>query len=211
MSWLLTCEGREHHISGPYVGASDNVPTLSEIAHSLAQINRFTGHARRPYSVAEHSLLVLGIASHLGAAPDVQFAALMHDAHECITGDVASPIKHELGAAWARFEEQQQNLLLAHYGLHEVHQRHRSFLRHCDLVALATERRDLMPFDPEHHAAWPVLDTPGAEVAPSSSPAHQLMHLGAAALHWYDWEHLFETQASLLWEDHKAAQAEVAT
>ena len=200
MTWLLTCEGRPHYIAGPYVGTADNVPTLSEIAHSLAQINRFTGHARRPYSVAEHSLLVLGIASHLGASQEVQFAALMHDAHECIVGDVATPIKHVLGAVWSRFEEQQQNLLLHHYGLHEVHQAHRSFLRHCDLVALATERRDLMPFDPEMHAPWPVLDTPGAEVAPSNSPAHHLMHPDAAGSTWYNWAHLFETQAQMLWD-----------
>ena len=200
MTWLLTSEGREHHIAGPYVGASDNVPSLSEIAHSLAQINRFTGHARRPYSVAEHSLLVLGIACHLDAPPDLQFAALMHDAHECIVGDVATPIKHVLGAAWSRFEEQQQNLLLHHYGLHEVHQRHRSFLRHCDLVALSTERRDLMLFDPETHAPWPALDTPGAEVAPSNSPAHRLMHPDSTGPSWYSWAWLFETQASILWQ-----------
>jgi len=31
---------------------------LPDISHSLAIINRFTGHSRCPYSVAQHSVMV---------------------------------------------------------------------------------------------------------------------------------------------------------
>lgn len=104
MTWLLTHTGRQHFLTSPNAEHPDNVPSLGEIAHSLSQINRFTGHACRPYSVAEHSLLVADIAHSLGADKEAELCALMHDAHECITGDVASPIKQVLGEVWADFE-----------------------------------------------------------------------------------------------------------
>ena len=107
MSWLLTCQGREHYLAGPERDQPDNIPTLGEIAHSLAQINRFNGHCSRPYSVAEHSLFVADLAQAMGASEEVQLGALLHDAHECVTGDMSTPIKDELGAVWSKFENRQ--------------------------------------------------------------------------------------------------------
>lgn len=161
---ILTCHGREHSLEpgAPYV-----LPSVLEIAHSLAQINRFTGHCARPYSVAEHSLMVADIALvRFGAPPKVRLAALFHDAHECITGDVASPIKAVLGDAWRAFEDDQQTKLLQGYGLLATYQQHHALIKQCDLIALATERACLMNYVPGLHAPWPLLDTPGQEVAP---------------------------------------------
>ena len=142
MSWILTTTGREHELDGAAVFVTGNVPCLVEISHSLAQINRFTGHCARPYSVAEHSLLVADIArSYFNASPLIELTALMHDAHECITGDVASPIKSVLGDAWTQFENAQQSNLLLAYGLDEALQDNHQWIKHCDLIALATERR----------------------------------------------------------------------
>ena len=39
-------------------------------------------------------------------------------------------------------------------------------IKEADLIALATERRDLMRFDPARNLPWPALDTPGAVVHP---------------------------------------------
>lgn len=39
-----------------------------------------------------------------------------------------------------------------------------------------------------------------AEVAPSNSPAHRLMHPDSTGPSWYSWAWLFETQASILWQ-----------
>lgn len=199
MTWLLIATGREHHLTGAQVAAPGNAPSLIEIAHSLAQINRFTGHCSRPYSVAEHSMLVARIARQvMGVSPAVQLAALMHDAHECVTGDVASPIKQVLGPVWAAFEDAQQSALLAHYGLSAVWAEHHALIKRCDLIALATERRDLLPFHARIHAPWPVLDTPG-QVVPVFTQVIESRHTES----WSDWADDFEFAASELMDEAK--------
>lgn len=76
----------------------------SLLAASLSKINRFGGHTRRPYSVAEHSVLVaqnidvdaLSEQSYR-RIKEMKLLALLHDAHEAIVGDVVQPYK-----AWLR-------------------------------------------------------------------------------------------------------------
>jgi uncharacterized protein len=197
MSWTLTITGREHYLSGDKAVAADNVPGLPEIAHSLAQINRFTGHCKRPYSVAEHSLLVYQFAVADGADTKLKFAALMHDAHECICGDMATPIKHEVGYAWGAFEDYQQASVLEHYLLADVSRSYAHEIRRWDLEALATERRDLTAFNPALHAPWPVIDTPGRKVLPAPTP---LMTQWRMDFPWMGWRDRFHTEALLLLE-----------
>ena len=172
MTWLLTNTAREHRLVDYFAHPVDNptpyMPPLGEIGHSLAHINRFTGHACRAYSVAEHSLLVADMAVQDGHGYMVEICALMHDAHESVTGDVSTPAKQMLGNAWARFENAQQHALLAAYGLVVDMEQHKALIKHYDLKALATERRDLLPFNAAVHTPWPIIDTPGAEILPSA-------------------------------------------
>lgn len=63
---------------------------LGDIAHALARIPRFNGHTTAPWSVADHSLLVLDLMPH--SDPNVLLAALLHDAHEAYIGDITSPV-----------------------------------------------------------------------------------------------------------------------
>ena len=167
--WLVTADGTDHPISGTSVLVPGTMPSIDVIAHSLAQINRFTGHATRPYSVAEHSLLVCDIVASNGHSAHAQRAALMHDAHEAITGDVASPIKWTLGTEWLGFENLHARMLRQAYHLQTAHTAFRQDIKHADLAALATERRDLTRYDASTNLPWPILDTPGAEVKPVDS------------------------------------------
>ena len=166
LNWLLTSDGQDHHISGTAVLLPGNTPRIEVIAHSLAQINRFTGHATRPYSVAEHSLLVCEIVKGMGLDCHAQRAALMHDAHEAFTGDVATPIKAALGVDWLAFENVHARMLRHTFHMQCAHVAYHQRIKEADLIALATERRDLMRFDPARNLPWPVLDTPGAVVHP---------------------------------------------
>ncbi len=164
--WILTADGRDQPISGYKLFAA-KAPSIEVIAHSLAQINRYTGHASRPYSVAEHSLLVADILAAMGLDHHAQRAGLMHDGHECMCGDAASPVKVVVGLAWAECENPLALLVRTTYGLRSAHTAHGKAVRLADLMALATERRDLLPFDRQRNAAWGAIDQPGAaRIAP---------------------------------------------
>lgn len=168
MSHILTIAGREHTLLPPSGAnaAPATQPSLSEIAWSLAHINRYTGHSLRAYSVAEHSLLVADIARARGASTLGVLCALMHDAHECIVGDVTSPVKALLGNLWASFEDYHQSALLQHFALHIASHAFADDIKRADLIALATERRDLLNYKPGLHTPWPSIDLPGAEILP---------------------------------------------
>lgn len=150
---MLTCTGAQVDLR---CMRTDDI-SLLDIAHALANINRYTGHAVRPMSVAEHSLLVVEIMEREqgASAPDVLLAALLHDAHEAYIGDLATPLKQLLGPLWAREEGRIQKSVLARFGALNVYWRHERAIKAADLQALATERRDLMP---DGGPAWPSLD-----------------------------------------------------
>jgi len=65
---------------------------IEDIAHSLALTNRFNGHTKFPYSVAQHSIL----CAHLINDRRLAFDALMHDATEAYMPDLSSPLKRFL-------------------------------------------------------------------------------------------------------------------
>lgn len=189
MTWLVLSDGAEQQLAGP--GALTVQYTIDTIAHQLAQINRFTGAAYRPYSVAEHSLLCADLAQEAGLPPVVQLCCLLHDAHEAITGDMASPVKAQLRDAWTAFEQLHARTLRAHFGLRTAFAEHRAAIRHFDLVALATERRDLVEYRHGCSTPWPVLDTPGAQVHPAGA---SLRRLWREQRHWGEWRDAFVEQ-----------------
>jgi len=150
MTFIVTSDGAEVCLRYPRTGQL----TARTIAHSLSQINRFTGHASRPYSVAEHSLLVCDIVERvLHLDVHAQLAALMHDAHECVAGDMHTPGKREV-QGWDEWEYRWTWRVRSEYALLSVFAKHGSDIRHADRLALAIERRDLMPSSP---TPWEVL------------------------------------------------------
>jgi len=60
---------------------------IYDIAHALAQLNRFNGHLERPYNVAQHCCLVSDMLPHH------PLEGLLHDAAEAYTGDFPTPVK----------------------------------------------------------------------------------------------------------------------
>lgn len=189
-AFMVTIGGREHYLSGHEI--LSNQMDIRDIAQSLAQINRFTGHCHRPYSVAEHSLLVATLAKREGKSAVIQLACLMHDAHEAYSSDMSSPAKHAIGLSWANFEHRQADIVRRQFGLCVAFQSYRDLIGHYDLVALATERRDLTGYDPKRNRPWPILDTAGREVAPL--PMVNLNNLNDTKRPWHEWRDLFLTQ-----------------
>jgi uncharacterized protein len=66
---------------------------LEDIAHHLAQTNRFNGAACRPMSVAEHTLLVADRLRSQGHSPATILAGQHHDDAEAYLDDVCRPLK----------------------------------------------------------------------------------------------------------------------
>lgn len=64
---------------------------IEDIAHSLSSICRFNAATPRFYSVAQHSIM----CSYL-VPPAAALYALLHDAHEYITGDISRPVQQVL-------------------------------------------------------------------------------------------------------------------
>jgi 5'-deoxynucleotidase YfbR-like HD superfamily hydrolase len=203
MSWMITATGAEYHLHGPGAMTDAGRPVrIEDIAHQLAIINRFHGATSRPYSVAEHSLLCSEIAQRAGAPLIVQMAALMHDAHEAYTNDLSRPAKTTVNfrsvaaggtRAWDVFENEHAKVVRAHFGLLTVFASHRAALREIDLVALATERRDLTAWCTATHAGWDVLrdndDDPANRICPV--PWMSLDTPERAAMTCADWRQQF--------------------
>lgn len=119
---------------------------IEDIAHGLAYQCRFNGQTREFYSVAQHSLIVASLVP-----PPLRLAALLHDAAEAYLGDMVKPLKVLL-PAFAVIEDQVSAIIAAAFGI--------SFsdygpIKRADLIALATEKRDLMPHSVER---WAYLD-----------------------------------------------------
>lgn len=110
---------------------------IEDIAHALSQLCRFTGHCKKFYSVAQHSVLV----SHLVPA-QYALAGLLHDATEAYINDLSRPLKI-IVPAYGEFEHTRLwPTIAARFDLPDVLPQ---CIKEADNIALVTEKRDLMP------------------------------------------------------------------
>lgn len=180
--WIVLKDGSDYSLTPPF----GSPPTVECIAHSLAAINRFSGHTLRPYSVAEHSCLCLEIARRAYPEADNRFllTVLCHDAAESITGDMATPFKCLLGDAWTRIERDlEEHVLNGLYpGLFTETVMNAVEIKQIDLTALWIERRDLLA---AHTRKWEVLDSPSFE------PLRTKIKIYRRESHWTFWQGQF--------------------
>ena len=127
---------------------------IEDIAHGLAYQCRFNGQTREFYSVAQHSLIVAQLVP-----PPLRMAALLHDAAEAYLGDMVKPLK-VLMPAFALLEERVGAIIAATF---DIDFSDYAPIKRADLIALATEKRDLMPHSVER---WAYLD----QIAPLPDP-----------------------------------------
>lgn len=122
---------------------------------------RFTGQTRTPgtYSINQHEVLGAEELLVRGASPSVAFEFLMHDSHEGIYGDMATPFKILL-PDYKEHEDRGEAAMRARYFLPA---KMTSAVKAMDLIMLGTEKRDIMP-NPEDE--WAML----RDVEPLASP-----------------------------------------
>lgn len=109
---------------------------IEDIAHGLAYQCRFNGQTRYFYSVAQHSLIVADLV-----AQDLRAAALLHDAAEAYMGDMVKPLK-QLFPLFSEIESRVMSVVGLRYGIGNFDD---PAIKRADLIALAMEKRDLMP------------------------------------------------------------------
>lgn len=111
-------------LSGRRLDLLDPTPMdieIEDIAHGLAFVARWNGQTEGdfPYSVAEHSLLVEQLFSHMntGIAARWQLAALLHDAPEYVIGDMISPVKAAVGPDYGALDDRLTAAVHLRFGL----------------------------------------------------------------------------------------------
>jgi 5'-deoxynucleotidase YfbR-like HD superfamily hydrolase len=119
---------------------------IEDIAHGLAFQCRFNGQTQAFYSVAQHSLMVMSLVPK-----ELHFSALLHDAAEAYLGDMVKPLKN-LFPEFTRIEARVMEIIGERFGIDLTHLDPR--IKNADYIALATEKRDLMPHSVE---AWSYL------------------------------------------------------
>ena len=141
--YVSTFLGHRFFLTSPHI---DDV-AIEDIAHGLAYQCRFNGQTSAFYSVAQHSLMVMSLV------PDsLHFQALLHDAAEAYLGDMVKPLK-QLFPQFSVIESRVMDIIGQRFAVDLT--RLDPAIKRADLVALATERRDLMPEHPEN---WHCLE-----------------------------------------------------
>lgn len=117
---------------------------IEDIAHALSNLCRYCGHTKTFYSVAQHSVIVSRIASQ---STSRAMWGLLHDAHEAFIGDIPTAVKHALGReaeiAIQDLKDKLDEVVLSRFGVH-IDPIDAEAVKHADLVALATEKRDIL-------------------------------------------------------------------
>jgi 5'-deoxynucleotidase YfbR-like HD superfamily hydrolase len=132
-AWIQTYSGRRFTPTNP----NPDAIVIQDIAHSLSMQCRFSGHVKKFYSVAQHSVLVSYICNHEDA-----LWGLMHDATEAYLVDVPRPLKRSgKFDAYLEFEATMQIAICKRFNLPG---KEPPSVKMADTLLLATEARDLM-------------------------------------------------------------------
>lgn len=135
--WIQTHCG----IAFDLVAPTPDMVDLEDIAHALAHLTRYTGHAKFHYSVAEHSILVWQRVCELGGDRQTQRQALAHDFAEAYVGDLSSPMKRLLGDSYRSVERRVWKAVADKFGLAPTMH---WLVRQADVEMLMTEARELL-------------------------------------------------------------------
>jgi len=143
-------DGRSIDLLSPTADRID----FDEIAHTLANINRYAGSFEKPISVAQHTIIAVD-AAPFSLKPWV----VLHDAHEAFIGDLTRPTVSaleciagglELGAGLAfrraldELRRRHDEAIYTAAGLPMPSVEQARQIEKYDLIALSTERRDFL-------------------------------------------------------------------
>lgn len=137
-----TYSGRMVNLLNPDINDID----LFDIAWSLSNTIRFNGHGTEQYTVAQHSSFVGSLLPL-----ELRIYGLAHDMPEAYVGDAATPYKMAMRARCPSYDEAARSieesfavLIYKKLGVPPPSADIQAEVRKADLIALATEQRDIM-------------------------------------------------------------------
>ena len=141
-NWIITYSGRRFYPLDP----REEDIYIEDIAHSLALMNRFAGHTKFPYSVAQHCYWASIIVD-----PGHELAALLHDASEAYANDLIRPLK-EMLPEYKAIEDSIQEVICEKFNVDVFH----PAVKNADVQMLSAEARVLC----NGEVWWPDADRP---------------------------------------------------
>lgn len=157
---------------------------ISDIAHGLSRVARWNGQTKGdyPFSVAQHSILVLEIFSATSSAPSVngELYALLHDASEYVIGDMISPFKAVMGGDYRQIEDRLLEAIHARFSLAAIRpaalskaikkaDRHAAYFEAVQLAGFEAEEARRLFGEP----VMPAFDLDGFDKLIRPWPTHQ--------------------------------------
>lgn len=138
--YVATSSGRLFDVVHP----TPQQVNIREIAHALSQANRFGGHTRWPYSVAQHLVYCAGECErrYVGR-PDLAFACLLHDGAEAYVCDVIRPVKRLISSVYRPIEERVQAAVWRAFGA-EIDAETERVIKEVDNAVVMAESAQLM-------------------------------------------------------------------
>lgn len=134
--------------SGRFVSMRDPDPkdiTVEDIAHKLAQINRYGGSTSHPYSVAQHAVFVAERLKRQGYSREIQLLGLHHDDPEFVLMDIPRPVKELFGQPYKDLTTRFEVAIRRALGLPRVRDDVKRIIKAADNYALLVEARMMMP------------------------------------------------------------------
>ncbi|MEM6381161.1 MAG: HD family hydrolase [Pseudomonadota bacterium] len=149
-------------LSGRRLDLADPSPLdveIDDIAHGLARVARWNGQTigAHPFSVAQHSLVVVDILQSLdavsrrkaGRPAALGLAALLHDAPEYVIGDMISPFKALLGDSYRQIEARLASAIFVRHGLPaQLPDAWQKLIKRADRACALLEATQLAGFEP---------------------------------------------------------------
>ena len=181
MNYVLQVGGRTLDLLDPW----QHQFSLKDAVKAISRTPRFSGHTTSFYSVAQHCVIVSVLC------PLRPWDGLAHDLEEAYIGDIPSPQKRLMETLAPLYAARLRNVSMAVESAFLCSGTSHAEVKKADLIALATERRDLLPtLVPPNASVWgelpPAADYTVVPLPPEEAEKawwkryHQLVLLGKA-------------------------------
>lgn len=150
--WIQTYKGIMFYPLDPRQEEID----IEDIAHSLSNQCRFSGHLKTFFSVAQHCVYVADwLQERFPHNYQLQLAGLLHDASEAYLVDLPRPIKNfsEIGTYYRAAEHELMRVIGEKFGVDFFSDHTFPHWSYADNAVLLAEKRDLFP----SQTVWKVL------------------------------------------------------